>query len=279
MKRFWATVIDFIICYILSKILIGWIWEILEEIHGADLQSLSRMTVRGIKFVISFSAYFFYSFLFDRLSRGNTPGRDMVGCRFAAAGELEDNWILKHSFFKAIAAKLWFLTVFYYFIASKMPYDGPLGIGGERGVIHFAEKENRKEQYAGKRILAMLIDVGILMFILMFAALAIAGYTFIVTGGRQANIRISLTGMYGMFCYFGYFFAVELIFWGSSAGKKIVGIRLFAVGEKTEFRMILAHSILKAVSLFLWPISLIYCLATGRMFYDEWLNLEMVEGR
>ena len=86
MKRFWATVIDFIICYILSKILIGWIWEILEEIHGADLQSLSRMTVRGIKFVISFSAYFFYSFLFDRLSRGNTPGRDMVGCRFAAAG-------------------------------------------------------------------------------------------------------------------------------------------------------------------------------------------------
>ena len=30
MKRFWAAVIDFIICYILSKILIGWIWKIGE---------------------------------------------------------------------------------------------------------------------------------------------------------------------------------------------------------------------------------------------------------
>ncbi len=79
MKRFWAAVIDVVICYILSSILFGCVWGIFKQVYGSDLHTISRMTVRGLKFVISFLTYFSYSVLFDSLSQGNTLGRDMTG--------------------------------------------------------------------------------------------------------------------------------------------------------------------------------------------------------
>lgn len=82
MKRFWAAVIDFVICYILSRIFFGWIWEILKRIHGADLQTLSRMMVRGMKFVVSFLTCFFYSILFDTCPRETRRGEIWQGAEF-----------------------------------------------------------------------------------------------------------------------------------------------------------------------------------------------------
>lgn len=280
MKRFWSAVIDFVICFILSKLLFNCIWEILEGIHGDDLYSLSRMTIRGFKFVISFLTFFSYSILFDSLSQGNTMGRDMAGYRFEAVeGEIEENWILKHSFFKAIAAKLWFITAIYYFITSKMPYDGMLGIGGGEGVIRFTEEEKSKDQYAGKRIVAILIDACVILLILSMIAGVIACYSFIVTAGRIRNVHISLSKGYSILYYWVYFFITELIFRGSGIGKKILGIRLVAIEGKIDVKMVLKHSFLKAISCYLWPISLIYSLITGRMYYDEWLKLETVKTR
>lgn len=280
MKRFWAAVIDFVICYILSRIFFGWIWEILKGIHGADLQTLSRMMVRGMKFVVSFLTCFFYSILFDSLSQGNTPGRDMAGCRvLAAEGEIEDDWLLKHSFFKAIAAQLWFITTIYYLVTSKMPYDGILGIGGEKGYIQFAEAEKGKNQYAGKRIVALMIDVGIMSAILLFIAMILAFYTFLATGGKKGNIHINLAGVSAMLYFFIFFFVSEIISRGSGIGKKIMGIRLMTAGKKIDAAVALKHSFLKAFACYLWPVSLIYCLVTGWMFYDQWLKLETVAGR
>jgi len=276
MKRFWAAVIDVVICYMLSSILFGCVWGIFKGLHGSDLHTISRMTVRGIKFVISFLAYFSYSVLFDSLSQGNTLGRDMTGYRFAPVEEeLEDAWIIKHSFFKAIAAKLWFITVIYYFITSKMPYDGILGIGGENDYIHFEEGIKRKEQYAGKRIVAVMIDVGIMMLVLTIITFIVFCYTLIVTHGEKTNVYVSFTNIYAVLYFFLYFFVTQIIFRGSSIGKKIMGIRLAAEG-KFDSLMVLKHSLLKTVAFYLWPISLIYCLVTGTMFYDEWLKLEVV---
>lgn len=280
MKRFWSAVIDFVICYILSRIFWGWIWEILKGIHGDDLYSLSRLTVRVLRFVISFLVYFSYSILFDSLSQGNTLGRDMVGYRFCdIEEEIADDWVLKHSFFKAIAAKLWFITVIYYFITTKMPYDGILGIGGEDAYFHFTEEEKRKDQYVGKRIVAMIIDAVIILLILLFIAFIIACYTFFVTRGKQTHIHINLSSAYSILCYFAYFFITEIIFRGSGIGKKIVGIHLVTAEGRIDSMVVLKHSLLKSAACYLWPISLIYCLITGRMFYDEWLKLETVAGR
>ena len=56
----------------------------------------------------------------------------------------------------------------------------------------------------------------------------------------------------------------------------MVGIRLLADGEKFDTVMVWKHTALKFAAVCIWPISLIYYLVNGRIFYDKWLKLDVV---
>ena len=62
----------------------------------------------------------------------------------------------------------------------------------------------------------------------------------------------------------------------SLPGKKVVGIRLLSDGEKLDGIECLKHCGVKFAAGCIWRVSLAYFLTTGRMFYDEWLKLEVV---
>lgn len=130
-----------------------------------------------------------------------------------------------------------------------------------------------------KRFWAAVIDYWVMTLIFMVIGAIVIDVvrTWSLLENSKNFFVIFISMAVFLFIYtFLFYLIMDCAFKGSSIGKKIVKIRLLADGEEVDSAVAWKHSALKFAAACIWPISLIYYLVTGRMFYDEWLKLEVV---
>lgn len=273
MKRFWAAVIDYFLCCIICIVILGLIWDVFrtEIVWGYNFKRMY--------YLISDFVYFIYSVLFDSLCCGNTPGKDLAGYKLSVSEEnMTVGWIVKHALCKTIAMRLSIPSAAYCITTGKMPYDRMLGIGCKDKISEIMEQKSKsvEDLKIRKRLVAIIIDQFIMSFLIVIPGLI--GVKIIRSFYPSNNIKIIVGFLFVLMVVFMflYYFISDLVTKGSGIGKKLAGIYLLSDGEKPDVITILKHSGLKLAAGCIWPISLVYLLVTGRMFYDEGLKLEVM---
>lgn len=271
MKRFWAAVIDYFLCCIICAVIFYLAWKVLRT------EIVWRNYFKGIYHIISYCVYFIYSVLFDSLCQGNTPGKDFVGYKLSISEEeITAGWVVKHALCKTIAMKLNIPSAVYCIKTEKMPYDRMLGIGYKSKKTGFTGQKGTENLIVWKRMEAIVIDQIVMSFLIVIPGLI--GVKIIRSFYPSNNIKIIVGFLFVLMVVFMflYYFISDFVTKGSGIGKKLAGIYLLSDGEKPDAITILKHSGLKFIAGCIWPISLVYLLVTGRMFYDEGLKLEVM---
>jgi len=271
MKRFWAAVIDYFLCCIFCAVIFYLSWKILRT------KIVWKYYFRGVYHLVTYIVYFVYSVIFDSLCQGITPGKEFMDYKLSISeDEITVGWIIKHALCKTIAMKVSIPSAVYYISKTKMPYDKLLGIGFSNKNTEIIEQRKINDIKLRKRLGSIIIDHLVMSFLIVIPGLL----------GIQA-IRSFYQNNYIVYCIiflsflmvffmFSYFFISDFLTKGSGIGKRIVGIRLMSNGQKLDGIVIWKHCGLKFVACCVWPVSFIYLLVTGRMFYDKWLKLEIV---
>lgn len=110
-----------------------------------------------------------------------------------------------------------------------------------------------------KRVYAYMIDYCIMMLILMIEVVIVP----ILLPAIERNSRFIMAYI----TIFLYCFLSDMIFKGSSLGKKTAGMTICIKGNILKFSLL--HSMFKMLFSFIWPISIIILLCSrGKMPYD-----------
>lgn len=132
-----------------------------------------------------------------------------------------------------------------------------------------------------KRIMAAVIDIHIVFLInIIVYGLAVTvwricrDYFYNYIGGYFIGWTVLLYAVSYTASMFLYYVFLEMVLGKKSVGKYIVryGSPIYAeVGSREE---IILHIWFRAISCFLYPVTILYFLCTGRMIYDTLLSKE-----
>lgn len=186
--------------------------------------------------------------------------------------------IFKHALFKVMAIVLYPITILFYIFESQMFYDRILGISIEKAEEIPLNPDEIKRMKNKKRLVAFIIDYIVMCLVFIVIQLIIIGYiVFCLPRYAVRTVEFLIAdGLFMLIFIFLFYVISDKFFQGGGIGKKMVGIRLLADGEKFDTVMVWKHTALKFAAVCIWPISLIYYLVNGRIFYDKWLKLDVV---
>lgn len=128
-----------------------------------------------------------------------------------------------------------------------------------------------------KRIAAFIIDYFIFLIIYTIVLFVFVFFNkdfwlgnsrYIFTAGRY------LIAM-GCILLYVYFLLLDL-FDQFDVGKRVTKIRILMRNDQRK-RILVFHSLLKLLCSMIWPISLVFYAATGKMPYDRWLGITVKE--
>lgn len=276
MRRFVAAGIDFVISYILSVIVYFTLisgWKMIRSIQGPDMGSYNKFMVILLFFVAFILTNMLYSLFFDLLFQGQTLGKKISVCNINVGPKSSwegITWIVKHALLRSLASLFYIITAIYYIITLKMPYDKNLGVFIETEEIIISRTTNAK-----KRLIAAIIDLLISLFVYTLLM-----FVFSFCFRNRSDLLLNITGTSIIFIWtylFSYFFIIDYFYKGNSIGKKKMRIRLLADQKEFSIRTSLLHSVLKTLACCIWPLSLIFYISKGVMFYDQWIKLKVIE--
>lgn len=129
-----------------------------------------------------------------------------------------------------------------------------------------------------KRIIAAIIDIIIIYFInniiydLMITVWRfIRNYTYEYLGSYSRYWIIALYAVAFVISMFVYYGCLEIRLKKKSFGKRIVKYEQGTDEEAKDIRTVLVHIGFRVLAVFLYPITLLYFLFTGKMIYDRFL--------
>lgn len=299
MKRFMAACIDFCINYLLGTISFFIIISIYKNINnylGGYSGDVKFIKILLVYLIVLIFTIFVYSIIFDILFKGVSPGKKITGYRImlirTGINYEYKYWVIYHALLKTVSVFLYPITLIYYFIMFQMPYDKLLVIESstnEKELSYLGKSDNKSknkklqknnnetfsfENINKKRLIALIIDV----LVIASSIFVIVIFIGLITMFDHRYMKI----VYFITSYMVFFVWLEFLMFdyfgkGRSLGKRLVGIQLIKNDKKFSFLVCLMHSFLKTISCVIYPVSLIYFVIKGKMFYDDWLNLITIE--
>lgn len=133
-----------------------------------------------------------------------------------------------------------------------------------------------------KRIIAALIDTFIVVFFeILLNIIMVAIYEKRIQGDPVEGLKIILNiiMILPLPVMIIYYICADYYLKGTTLGKKIVGIRIRQNGAVPNLEFALKHSCVKVLLTIMGPIMTILYLNIGKMPYDQWLEINIINIR
>ena len=215
--------------------------------------------------------FFLYSVLFDLSDNRRTFGKKLMGIKVELCRPVSRlKFALFHSFGKTVFYQLGIFAILALLCQNGgLPYDHYLGL---KQTYRGCRVRLAKNGAAVRRVGAAWLDLYV-MTLLCFPIVVIE----ILMALPRSMYFWTAYGALILVCV-AYIFCCDYLFDGITVGKKISGLTVEFTGQISRIRFALFHTLCKCIAMPFYMISLlVFVCCGGKMPYDRWLKMRIVE--